>query len=149
VLECLWVHFILQVASILRADQNSRACGSAKKPFLFFEDNRIFLNQKRLHTYIAHTQNRRETTRRRLGISNSVPCSLITHMNCLLSPQKNVSGIRAKCNGKCQTDMCTWSRTTVWEEKTETKWLALRVFERRSCVSQARANIHPNRHLLA
>ena len=117
--------------------------------FFFFDYNRIFLNQKRLHTYVAHTQNHQETTRRRLGILNSVPCSLITHMNYLLSPQKNVSGIRARCNRKCQTDTCTWSRTTIWEEKTETKWLALRVFERRSCVSQAHANIHLNRHLLA
>jgi hypothetical protein len=59
-----------------------------RRPFLFFEYNHIFLNQKRLHTYVAHTQNHRETTRRRLGVSNSMPCSLITHMNCLLSHQK-------------------------------------------------------------
>ena len=47
VLACLWVHFILQVSSILRAEPNSRACGSAKKDFSFFEDNRIFLNRSR------------------------------------------------------------------------------------------------------
>ena len=33
VLACFWVHFILQVSSILRAEPNSRACGSAKKGF--------------------------------------------------------------------------------------------------------------------
>ena len=44
VLACLWVHFILQVSSILRAKPNSRACRSMKKAFFFFEDNHIFLN---------------------------------------------------------------------------------------------------------
>ena len=34
-LACLRVHFILQVSSILRAEPNSRACGSVKKDFSF------------------------------------------------------------------------------------------------------------------
>ena len=43
------VHFILQVSSILRAEPNSRACGSAKMGLFFFdEDNRVFLNQRML-----------------------------------------------------------------------------------------------------
>ena len=49
VLACLWVHFILQVSSILRAQPNSRACGSAKMGLCSFdEDNRVFLNQRLL-----------------------------------------------------------------------------------------------------
>ena len=49
------VHFILQVSSILRAEPNSRACGSAKMALFFFDkDNRVFLNQRMLclpHTH--------------------------------------------------------------------------------------------------
>ena len=48
VLACLWVHFILQVSSILRAEPNSRACGSAKKRFFLFENNYVFLKQRML-----------------------------------------------------------------------------------------------------
>ena len=49
VLACLWVHFILQVSSILRAEPNSHACGSAKIGVFFFdEDNRVFVNQRML-----------------------------------------------------------------------------------------------------
>ena len=48
-LACLWVQFILQVPSILRAEPNSRACRSAKMALFFFdEDNHVFLKQRML-----------------------------------------------------------------------------------------------------
>ena len=51
VLACLWVHFILQVSSILRAEPNSHAFGSAKKAFSFLRITTYSLTRE---CYVSH-----------------------------------------------------------------------------------------------